>query len=880
MKLTTLITLLSMSAFAAPAGSVPTGMPTKLSVGLFEDTGNTWMAMSGTKWNLKYRYLVYGWSSNYGFGPKDGAFAGQFFRDADVGGFIPAVAYYEMYDIPPANTGFGAKTTNPSAMLEYFTDFKLLMQQVKAFGKPVVIMLEADGYAYLQGDTANNPNAPAAIASTGMPELASLPNTAAGWGLAFLQIRKSVGANNAILGIHISGWATGADLFHFSVTDPLQPAVDSVYNFLAPLGLAANVTGATYDVLVGDPLDRDADFYRLTRSEDRWWDTSDLASVNSKSMNRYLEWVRLWNLKSGKRWVLWQIPLGNSSSPNTCAAGYKDNRTEYFFGANSQSHLQKVVDNGVVSLLFGAGADCQATQETDNNYIKTNAAAYLAGPGISLAVVVDAGVPVSVPDAGMCTCVCTCPQPVDSGTPVVDAGVKDAGIPDAGKVDSGTAVVDAGVKDAGQPIVDAGVKDAGSTPTDAGIKDAGVVVVDAGTPTSSDQAQFNFETDVQGFKSDQTDVLVFVTTAVSFAGTHSLSGQIDVTAAATRQIYVPYPGQLAGKTISFRVMVPTTAPLTSLQVYAQEGVATSWRWNAFWAPGSTAATGKWVTYTLKLPTNASSLQSLGVEFQFSAAYHGPVYIDSISWDVTVNPNPVVDAGTTVPVDAGVVVPIVDAGTVKPPDAGVLPPVTGQIRLMPLGDSITAESHAWRCELWKEMTDAGYDVLSVGSVHDQYDSCASEHEGNSGWTIADLDGKLNVWLPTYKPDVVIMLAGTNDVAWWSAETGTSIADRADKMITHIQTLLPNVRLVVQTLPPESSSIIAPNNVDRQVLVKQYNDRLKILIAARVAAGQAIRLSDTNAVLSLADLRDGIHPTPEAGIAKIAPTIWAALKQLLP
>ena len=85
--------------------------------------------------------------------------------------------------------------------------------------------------------SASNPNAFAAIASSGMPELAGLPNTVAGWGLAFLQIKKAVGANNAILGIHLSAWASGKDIAHFNVTDPLQPEVDKVYNFLAPAGL-------------------------------------------------------------------------------------------------------------------------------------------------------------------------------------------------------------------------------------------------------------------------------------------------------------------------------------------------------------------------------------------------------------------------------------------------------------------------------------------------------------------------------------------------------------------------------------------------------------------------------------------------------------------
>src|SRR6185369_6059822 len=119
------------------------------------------------------------------------------------------------------------------------------------------------------------------------------------------------------LGIHISAWASGKDVSYYNVTDPLGPEVDKVYNFLAPAGIAANVTGQTYDVLVGDPLDRDSDFYRLSQGNpNRWWDASDTASISSRSFNRYAEWLRLWNVTAQKRWVLWQIPLGNSASKN------------------------------------------------------------------------------------------------------------------------------------------------------------------------------------------------------------------------------------------------------------------------------------------------------------------------------------------------------------------------------------------------------------------------------------------------------------------------------------------------------------------------------------------------------------------------------------
>jgi hypothetical protein len=378
-----------------PSGALPAGLPPRMLVGLFEEWGSTWMRGSGVPWDVRYAYFVKGWSDNWGWGARDGSMATSFFNECDGGRFIPAVQFYQLHGEPGGGeSAFFSKTQSAATMATYFGDFKLLMQRAKEFGKPVIVMIEGDGFAFMQMQSGNNPNGYSAIAASGMAELATMPNSAAGWGLAFLQIRKAVGANNVVLGMHVSTWASGKDLTHFSVTDPLSPEVDKVYSFLAPLGLAANVTGSSYDFTVTDPLDRDADFYRLTMGQDRWWDAADSASISAKSFNRYAEWLRLWNLKSQKRWLMWQIPLGNSNHANVANGGaarqgYKDNRPEYFFGSSSRAHLERFASSGVFGLLFGAGAGGQSSYQNDTYsdgqlFMQSRAGSFLKAGGLTI----------------------------------------------------------------------------------------------------------------------------------------------------------------------------------------------------------------------------------------------------------------------------------------------------------------------------------------------------------------------------------------------------------------------------------------------------------------------------------------------------------------
>lgn len=386
----------TLAAGANAYGTIPSGLPARLAIGLASEPGDAWMKDSGARWDMRYHYFTKGWRNNWGW---DGTNTGQWGRawmdESDSQGFLPAIQYYCMNGYSNYDEGrFYATTRDAATMAAYFDNFKVLMQRAKEFGKPVLVLLEGDGYAYMEIQSGDNPDAYAAVAGTGMAELQGLPDTAAGWGLAFLQIRKTVGASNVILGMHVSAWATQRDISYASTSIPLQPEVDKAYAFLSRLGLGPNLTGQTYDLLVGDPLDRDSDFYRVTRGEDKWWDASDSASIDSKSFNRYAEWLRLWNQTVHLRWVLWQIPLGNSNhldvyNNGNPREGYKDNRPEYFF-AGSTGHLAKFADVGVIALLFGGGAAGQSSYQNDQYadgqlFLKSRAGAFLNGGGLPIA---------------------------------------------------------------------------------------------------------------------------------------------------------------------------------------------------------------------------------------------------------------------------------------------------------------------------------------------------------------------------------------------------------------------------------------------------------------------------------------------------------------
>ncbi len=198
-------------------------------------------------------------------------------------------------------------------------------------------------------------------------------------------------------------------------------------------------------------------------------------------------------------------------------------------------------------------------------------------------------------------------------------------------------------------------------------------------------------------------------------------------------------------------------------------------------------------------------------------------------------------------------------------------------IMPLGDSITlGVNGGYRNNLYTGLRRVGCGVAYVGTLSDPNTRVADkDHEGHPGFTIGDIANSVKAWLASTQPNVILLMIGTNDTAWWTNEDGAEIGARHNALIDQLQAARPNAWIFVASIPPQTSVLIhgkpdgnaATTSVDRAVLTQDFNAAIRANVAVRVAAGQRVRFVDVNSVLTTADLYDGIHPT-EAAHAKVA------------
>lgn len=197
-----------------------------------------------------------------------------------------------------------------------------------------------------------------------------------------------------------------------------------------------------------------------------------------------------------------------------------------------------------------------------------------------------------------------------------------------------------------------------------------------------------------------------------------------------------------------------------------------------------------------------------------------------------------------------------------------------ITILPLGDSIT-EMASWdrtsyRRPLWQLLTSNGYQVDFVGSVVDQSNVSDFDlnHEGHSGWTADQILGSLPTWQQNYRPDVVLLHIGTNDL-----RLGQDIDETAAEIGRIIDTLRANNPQVVILLAK-----IIPTTTGYADRIPQLNDQIAQVARAKTWENAPVIIVDHYSGFDpYKELFDGVHPNA-SGEWKMAQRWFWALTQL--
>ncbi|HZO26786.1 MAG TPA: SGNH/GDSL hydrolase family protein [Chloroflexota bacterium] len=208
--------------------------------------------------------------------------------------------------------------------------------------------------------------------------------------------------------------------------------------------------------------------------------------------------------------------------------------------------------------------------------------------------------------------------------------------------------------------------------------------------------------------------------------------------------------------------------------------------------------------------------------------------------------------------------------------GSQPPAGGPIRIMPLGDSLTdgfTVDGGYRIDLWTMLTFADQSFDFVGSRHNGVPALGDKHhEGHSGWRIDQIAEAATPWLQAYRPQIVLLMIGTNDMLQ-NYEVNAA-PSRLSALIDQIRTAVPDAAIVVSSLPRVS-------NLEALGRIQAYNSQIPGIVASK---GSKVSYVDAYTAIEAAHLAvDGVHLTHN-GYGKLAtvwyPTVLALVTTLTP
>ncbi|WP_328460487.1 ricin-type beta-trefoil lectin domain protein [Streptomyces sp. NBC_00448] len=224
-------------------------------------------------------------------------------------------------------------------------------------------------------------------------------------------------------------------------------------------------------------------------------------------------------------------------------------------------------------------------------------------------------------------------------------------------------------------------------------------------------------------------------------------------------------------------------------------------------------------------------------------------------------------GLLVSVGAGA--PAATASAPGPASAPASAAAPATLRVMPLGDSITwgvgsSLGNGYRVPLRDALKAEGHPLDFVGSLQSG-SMMDPDNEGHRGWRIDQIAGIADSVLSTYRPNVVTLMIGTNDLNQ-DYQVATA-PDRLHALVDRITADVPGVTVLLASL------IVSTNSVEEPYRTA-FNQQVPAIAQAEQAAGKHVRFVDMSA-LTAADLSDALHPN-DGGYQKMADAFDAGIQ----
>lgn len=207
------------------------------------------------------------------------------------------------------------------------------------------------------------------------------------------------------------------------------------------------------------------------------------------------------------------------------------------------------------------------------------------------------------------------------------------------------------------------------------------------------------------------------------------------------------------------------------------------------------------------------------------------------------------------------------------------PLSGAVSISPFGDSITAgqgstDSLGYRSILRLALATSLPSVTAtfVGP----YGSAPNNHGGDPGATISEVEINYEAWIatPATAPDIVILMAGTNDCdaagpAYNGATAQAAFGDLLDAIIASNS----DVQVVVLSPPTVNPADVAPADMTLRANLADYAPRA--ILEARKRSFLTVDLHDESLTWVTGDFDDDVHLS-DAGYAKMAAFIQSQVE----